>query len=356
MRNNFAVSTCRFLLFCLLAILCAACSPAASAVVPVQPAPSSAVMEIFAIQAFPSGAPLPYEDLVRLFDYDQTTKIDIHEVSVVDSDDYQIHDISYESPKGGWVSAFLITPSGQGPFAGIIFLHPGGGDRTYFLKEAKQLAKLGAVCLLLDDNFSAKGKVTDHDRIIRIIVDLRRAVDLLMTRSDVDPRRVGFVGHSYGANLGGVLAGVEHRIAAYVFMSGNARMSRDLFGLFNMRPEVEDQYIEFMAQLDGIHFIGHAAPAALFFQNARHDTLNSERDVLDFHQTASEPKTVKWYDAYHRLNEEAEQDRAEWLSQQLDLGLMPVPDNKTAGIRHRRVLQTLKPPQTVVINLPSICV
>ena len=122
-----------------------------------------------------------------------------------------------------------------------------------------------------------------------------------------------------------MLAGVEHRITAYVFMSGNARLSQDLIGLFNMTPQEESQYLQFMAQLDGIHFIGHAAPAALLFQNARHDALNSEQEVLDFHRAASAPKLVKWYDAYHQLNEAAEQDRAEWLSQQLQLRTGPLP-------------------------------
>jgi hypothetical protein len=65
------------------------------------------------------------------------------------------------------------------------------------------------------------------------------------------------------------------------------------------------------------------SPAALLFQNARHDALNVEQDVLDFHQAASEPKTVKWYEAYHQLNDEAEQDRAEWLRQQLSLKATP---------------------------------
>lgn len=316
----------RFIGLCLLISLLTACNPATTALPPILIPPTSASMEVALRPAVPAVVTrIPYEDLVRLFDYDQITRFDIHEANVIASDDFIIHDISYESPKGGWVPAYLVTPTGEGPFAGIIFLHPGGGDSNYFLDEAKKLAKRGAISLLIDDNFSAKGRVTDHDRIIRIIVDLRRAVDLLTARSDVDPQRIGFVGHSYGANLGGVLAGVEHRIAAYVFMSGNARLSQDLIGLFNMTPQEESQYIQFMAQLDGIHFIGHAAPAALLFQNARHDALNSEQEVRDFQQTASEPKTVKWYDAYHQLNAEAEQDRAEWLSQQLRLRTGPLP-------------------------------
>jgi dienelactone hydrolase len=319
----------------LLAVALSACVPAITAAPKAMPiAPTQTMAAAVEVEAAlntspsPTVTPPPYEDLTRLFDYDRTTVADIHEVSVTDLNGIQVHDISYESPKGGWVTAFLVTPPGTGSFAGIIFLHPGGGDRSWFLDEAKKLATLGVVSLLLDDNFSAKGKPTDRDRIIRIIVDVRRGVDLLTARSDVDPQRIGFVGHSYGANLGGVLAGVEHRIAAYVFMSGNARMSQDLIGLFNMSHEQEAQYLGFMSQLDGIHFIGHATPAALLFQNARHDALNSEQEVLDFQQAASEPKLVKWYDAYHQLNDEAEQDRAEWLSKQLKLKAMPQPGDR----------------------------
>jgi dienelactone hydrolase len=234
-----------------------------------------------------------------------------------------VRDVSYNSPNGGQVNAFLVIPPGNGPFAGIVFLHRGGSSRRQFLDEAIQYANLGAVSLLLDDNFSPTGRPRDRDRLIQIVNDVRRGVDLLTSRSDVDPHRIAFVGHSYGANLGGVLAGVEHRIAAYVFMSGNARMSQDLIGLFNMTGTVEAQYLDFMAQIDGIHFVGRAAPAALLFQNARHDALNPEQEALDFQQTASEPKTVTWYNAYHQLNAEADQDRAEWLQQQLDLKAVP---------------------------------
>jgi hypothetical protein len=35
-----------------------------------------------------------------------------------------------------------------------------------------------------------------------------------------DLRRLGYVGHSYGASYGGTIAGIEQRIAAYVLMAG----------------------------------------------------------------------------------------------------------------------------------------
>ena len=311
------------LLVLLLALAVSACSPAVTATppaTPIAPALTTATpMEASAARLFPAVTPMPYEDLVSLFDYDRTEPLGHRETGQVIRGDITVRDISYNSPNGGQVSAFLVIPPGDGPFAGIVFLHRGGSSRRQFLDEAIQYANLGAVSLLLDDNFSPTGRPRDRDRLIQIVTDVRRGVDLLTSRSDVDPHRIAFVGHSYGANLGGVLAGVERRVTAYVFMSGNARMSQDLIGLFDMTDTVEAQYLDFMAQIDGIHFIGHAAPTALLFQNARHDALNPEREALDFQQTASEPKTVNWYNAYHDLNAEADQDRPDWLQQHLDL-------------------------------------
>jgi cephalosporin-C deacetylase-like acetyl esterase len=59
--------------------------------------------------------------------------------------------------------------------------------------------------------------VTVRDRSSRQpeTIDLRRAVDLLIARPDVDQRRLAYVGINYGAAMGGLLAGVEDRIKAY---------------------------------------------------------------------------------------------------------------------------------------------
>ncbi len=61
-----------------------------------------------------------------------------------------VHDISYASPKGGRVPAYLVVPDGKGPFAAIEFVHWGQGDRTEFLSEALLYAKSSAVSLLID--------------------------------------------------------------------------------------------------------------------------------------------------------------------------------------------------------------
>ncbi len=178
----------------------------------------------------------PFRELARMFDYDQRAPLDVKEHSVEEREGAKVYDITYASPQGGRVTAYLVAPASKGRHAGIIFAHPGGGDRKVFLPEALTLARVGAVSLLIDDP-SARPAAwrrrmfvhtePEHDRAtyIQAIIDLQRGVDLLAARPDVDAKRLGFVGFSFGADLGGILAGVERRIKAYALMGTGARLT-----------------------------------------------------------------------------------------------------------------------------------
>lgn len=56
----------------------------------------------------------------------------------------------------------------------------------------------------------------DRQAEIHAVVDLRRGIDLLLARPDVDPRRLAYVGHSYGAQWGAILSAVDKRIKTAV--------------------------------------------------------------------------------------------------------------------------------------------
>src|SRR5687768_1248749 len=171
-------------------------------------------------------------ELRHMFDYDQRLPLGVQEAGVENRNGVRVHDISYASPKGGSVTAYLVVPSGRGRFAGAIFMHARPGSRSNFLGEALSLARAGTVSLLIDAPFSRSGEskrefdptVThpeiDRDIYIQTVIDLRRGVDLLLSRSDIDSRHIGFIGHSFGAHTGALLAGVERRIKAYVIMAG----------------------------------------------------------------------------------------------------------------------------------------
>lgn len=281
-------------------------------------------------------------ELRRNFEYDRSLPLDVKEVGVEDRDGLRIHDISYQSPRGGRVTAYLVAPSGRRRrLPGIIFMHSRPGSRKNFLDEALSLAKGGAVALLIDAPFSRVGEsrrdfdptVTtpeaDRGIYVQTVVDLRRGVDLLVSRSDIDPKRIGFVGHSYGAHAGAVLAGVEKRVKAYVLMAGAPSLTEFLRTSTlpaivktrdSLTKEQQENYFNTLSDVDPINYIGHVAPAALFFQFGRSDGYPTEEKAKSYSEKASDPKFVKFYDAGHALNDEAKRDRATWLRGQIGIG------------------------------------
>jgi hypothetical protein len=74
-----------------------------------------------------------------------------------------------------------------------------------------------------------------------------------------------------------------------------------------------------MEPIDSIHYVGHASPSALFFQNARYDSLVTEADALAYQAAGSEPKRIEWYDSGHGLPAEAYIDMVNWLAEQIGI-------------------------------------
>lgn len=109
-------------------------------------------------------------------------------------------------------------------------MHGAPGTFERMRPEAEALAKLGAVSLAINAPFARAGRPgkvllyfdeRDRDDQIQLNVDLRRGVDLLLSRPDVAKDRLAYVGRSYGGAQGGLLAGVETRIKAYVLIVGD---------------------------------------------------------------------------------------------------------------------------------------
>jgi dienelactone hydrolase len=263
----------------------------------------------------PPPPPDDYEVLVRLYSYNQTLPLNVQELSVVEQGGVDLHDITYNSPVYDAVPAYLVTPKGTGPYAGMIYVHWGQGNRNEFLSEAVEMAALGTVSVLIDAPFRRGGFVTfSCETYIQTVMDIRRAVDLLESLAIVDRNRIGYVGHSFGATWGGVVAGVEKRIKSFVLIAGLP----DVIDHIEWRPGCED------TRLNAVNYIGHAAPSALFFQFANTDEFISREDGNRYYSTASNPKSVTWYDTTHIfICPEAYNDRIQWLSQRLALAPTP---------------------------------
>lgn len=152
------------------------------------------------------------------------------------------------------------------------------------------------------------------------MIDLRRGIDLLAAQPIVDPDRIGFVGHSVGALFGAVLAGADRRLRAAVLMTGTGRfVDVAAVNLPDLQGERFEHYRRTLAELDPAVWVGRAAPTPLFFQAARRDEFFTEEQAREFFERAGDPKTLKWYDAGHSLDEAARRDRIAWLAGRLSL-------------------------------------
>lgn len=242
-----------------------------------------------------------------------------------------MHDVSFRSPKGGRVPAFLVVPEGRRPFAGLILQHGLPGTRGDMLDQAKNFSRLGAVVIAIDAPFDRRAGAPirfdrrDRNEQIQIIVDLRRAVDLLVARTDVDPHRIGYVGISYGGAIGGLLSGVDHRIAAFVLVVGDGGLlqhftaHKDAGGsLPRMSARRRRAWISALRPIEPIRYIAfHTAP--ILFQNGLYDDLVPPADAGRYQRAAPPPKTIKWYPGDHFLPRPAACDAAGWLSARIGI-------------------------------------
>jgi len=141
-----------------------------------------------------------------------------------------------------------------------------------------------------------------------------------MSLNDKNIKRVGFVGHSFGALFGGILSGLEERIDAYVLMAGVGSFTDvALMNIPDLKVETLEQFKKTMDPIDTVHYISHASPSNLFFQFGIHDTFYSKEKFMDFYNAGSTLKSIKWYESNHYLNEEAYTDQIKWLVTQLGL-------------------------------------
>ncbi len=270
------------------------------------------------------------EKLTQMLDYDQKQPLNVEKRGVEHRNGVSVQDISYASLADGRVSAYLVKPMGKGPFAGVIFVHPGPGNRSSFLEEAIALTKTGAVSLLIDapwanPEFGEQAmKMTAEDMrhmFIQTAMNIRRGLDLMLSQPEVDAKRIGYVGHSLGALLGGVLSGVEKRIKAYVLMAGTGSFTDvAVLNMPDLKGDRLEDYRQVMEPIDPTNYVRHAAPSALFYQFGLQDAFYPKEKFLEYYDAGSEPKSIQWYDADHYgLNEEGRSDRIEWLRRQLCL-------------------------------------
>jgi predicted esterase len=260
----------------------------------------------------PSFIPLPtcpadppsHQDAVRLFEGDRTGSFDIEERSARVVSGATVHDIMYTGADGRRHQANLVIPSRDGRFGGAMYLHGAGGSSSDFAPEALELARRGVASLLITQPEMDDAPVDRCAAISEIAYEMRemeRALDLLASRPEVDPARLGYVGFSFGAVRGATFAG---------FAGSRLRIAI----LASLPPSYGAPWME---PFDPVAWVPYVSPATLYIQEGSQDPWFTREEAEALIAAAREPKHLVWYEAGHSLDDRSYRDRLEWLAEAL---------------------------------------
>lgn len=142
---------------------------------------------------------------------------------------YTIDSLVYHAPGDSLQYGVTITkPTGKGPFPAIVLITGSGSqdrDETImnhkpFAVLADFLTKLGYLVMRVDDrgvglSGGDPAKSTSYD----FAVDVHHHVDYLLTRKDVNPKKIGLLGHSEGGLIAPIVASERKDLAFLVLLA-----------------------------------------------------------------------------------------------------------------------------------------
>ena len=207
--------------------------------------------------------------------------------------------LDYDSAHDQRVSAIIAIPKkGAGPMPSVLLMHGSGGDKdvNYIRTISEALVRRGFITLSIDAQYRGDrvrpGRVNDikpdsftwRDAWVQTVIDLRRGIDYLETRPEVDKSRIGYLGVSMGGILGGILGGVEERVACFALVvpgGGFVELAKNLDKFPNlkahwpvvMNPAVLKRVEEIANVADPIYFVGRILPRPLVIVVGNHDEL-----------------------------------------------------------------------------------
>ena len=267
-----------------------------------------------------------------LFAYDVDAPLNLQKAVEYTRNGVEVSGISFDSPGGGRATGLLFDPVTRSSLRpGIVLMHGMPGSARSTAAGAQLLAEHGAAVIAIDAPFARRGgppvlfSTQDRAEQIQLIKDLQRAVDVLRAQPDVDDERIAYQGTSYGGAMGALFVGIERRIKAAVLVVGDGGLVSHFTGpedvnfMAALPCATRARWFRDMTPIEPIRFIAHASPTALFLQNGRLDNLVPAADAEDLHTAAPEPKTIRWYNAGHGLNQQALFDRLDWLHDEVGL-------------------------------------
>jgi len=154
---------------------------------------------------------------------------------------YAVNDIRVRHPEGHTLAGTLTIPEGDGPHPAVVLISGSGAqdrDETLFGHKpfwvlADHLSRNGIAVLRYDDRGVGESHpgnaVLSDDTSIDYASDVELLVDHLRIRDDIDPMRIGLMGHSEGGLIAPIVAAKRQDAVHFiVLLSGPGVPGRDV--------------------------------------------------------------------------------------------------------------------------------
>ncbi len=269
----------------------------------------------------------PGTDGPRLgFGYDHSAALGFTDHGVVQrKGSVNVLDVEFRSG-GKRIQGYLVEPAGTRRRPGVVLVHGSGGDRTELLGAAVGLAERGLVALTITTPSTADplpqpstiGELLSGSKltVVRDVVAIRRAGDVLASLPIVDPQRLGYLGWSAGAKTGTFVAASDKRFRALALLSAGA----DTLNAFVASAPAADRtrVRAALGSVDPIRYVALARPGSLLLEDGTQDEIVPHAALENIVRAAPHGTLVRWYPTGHALNDKAYRDAFAWLARKLD--------------------------------------
>jgi len=250
--------------------------------------------------------------VTAFYRYDAALPLDVEQKVLRESAEAITYHLTYASAHDQRVAALVTVPKGKGPFPAVIAQHGYGDNKEvdYVAGISQVLVKNKYAVMAIDAQYHgervkpgrdmfmvATAPYAARDAFVQTVIDLRRAVDLLQSRPEIDANRIGYWGASMGAMLGAIFCGLDTRVKAACLVVGGGGLESALSKRFGVVPG--EGIKEALAVMEPDNYVGMISPRPLLMLNGKKDKTISPEAAQSLFDAAGEPKRIIWYDAGH---------------------------------------------------------
>ncbi len=247
----------------------------------------------------------------QYYEYDRDIPLQDTLLPQPNNTEYPLYHITYKSVHDKKVTGLLALPkNGPSPFPVIILMHGLGDHKNvdYLAYGNDLFLKHGYAVLRIDfsNHGERKNEVYDFDLtgkykywtrnvITQTVFDLRRAVDFIESRPELDAKRIGYYGISLGGITGTIFCGVDKRIKVPIIALAGGQLN-----LLYKKEAILKEAKDFLSIVEPLNYVEQIAPRPLLMLNAKNDEIVPPIMSTLLFRAANEPKEIVWYDAKHR--------------------------------------------------------